>query len=108
MKRFFENLAIILIVVAVAVGLIALFWFTSSGFRSMCTDIGQGNSLVGVLLFPFALIGGIDVFRGFFAVTQEDERRFTGDKNAGKLYVYILIRFLGYLALIFAISGIAN
>ena len=108
MKRFFENLTAILIVVAVAVGLIALLWFTSGGFRSMCIDIGGGSGIMGILVLPFALIGGIDIVRGFFLVSQEDGDKFHGDKNSGKLYACIVLRFLGYLGIFFAFANVIN
>lgn len=62
------------------------------------------NVLDLILLIPFAVVGCINVFRGFCAVLEIDEEKYGKKmKKNWQVSVYFLIHIGGYLALFYVI-----
>ena len=61
---------------------------------------GGGSFVLGIFIIPFFIFGAIQIFRGFFALAEADERKFT---KAWHGSVYLLCSILGYLAVLYAI-----
>ncbi len=62
-----------------------------------------GQIILSIIIIPFAILGGINITRGIFAVIEEDGQKFDWKKD-WKLSVYIIINFAGYIALFLAIT----
>jgi hypothetical protein len=74
--------------------------------KRMCYHLVRKVAIMKILdliLFPLALIGGINVFRGFCAVLEKDEEKYTFKKD-WKFSIYLLIHLGGYLALFYVIT----
>ena len=67
------------------------------------SDSNIGLFLLNLMLVPLAIIGGINIFRGIGAVLEKDEEKLGHIVKGWKFYLYILIHFGGYLALIYII-----
>lgn len=59
--------------------------------------------LLTLIMFPFAILGGINFLRGAFAIMEEDGTKFDW-KNGWKFTAYIIITFAGYFALFLAVA----
>ena len=62
-----------------------------------------GLFILNLILIPLAFVGGINIFRGIGAVLEMDEEKFGHIIKGWKFYLYILIHFGGYFALIYMI-----
>lgn len=56
-----------------------------------------------IILTPLAIIGGINVFRGFCAVLEKADQKYSFRKN-WQVSIYLLIHIGGYLALFYVIA----
>lgn len=66
--------------------------------------LGGGSAVVGMFVAIFATIGGVNVFRGFVAVSEIDEGKYGRKMIKGwGFYVYTFFYVGGYLALFYAI-----
>lgn len=64
-----------------------------------------GLFFLNLILIPLAFIGGINVFRGVGAVLEMDEEKFGHIVKKGwRFYLYVLIHFGGYFALVYMIA----
>ena len=74
--------------------------------------LSEGNIglfFLNLVLLPLALVGGINVFRGIGAVIEMDEEKFGHKVKKGwRFYVYILIHFGGYFALLYVLLKYMN
>ena len=60
------------------------------------------NVLNLILLIPLAIIGAINVFRGFCAVLEKADEKYDFKKD-WHVSIYLLIHIGGYLALFYTI-----
>lgn len=67
------------------------------------SDSNIGTLILNLILIPLAFIGGFNIFRGVGAVLTMDENKFGHKIKGWKFYLYLLIHFGGYLALIYMI-----
>ena len=103
MKKFFDNLPIVGCLLPFIIGglvsIVMMFtklWGFSNG--------NVGLFILNLILIPLAIIGGINVFRGIGAVMEKDEEQFGHIISEGwRFYLYILIHFGGYFALIYVL-----
>jgi hypothetical protein len=103
MKRFFDNLSTVGCLLPFIVGglvpIVMMFiklWEFCNGNISLF--------ILNLILIPLSVIGGINVFRGVVAVLEIDEKKFGHVVNKGwRFYLYILIHFGGYVALVYMI-----
>lgn len=58
--------------------------------------------IFNLLLIPFGFIGGINAFRGIFAVMGKDVDNFNIRHGWG-FYVYLIITTIGYLAFLYLV-----
>lgn len=55
-----------------------------------------------LLMIPLAIIGAINVFRGFCAVLEKDDEKYDFKKD-WQVGIYFLLHIGGYLALFYSI-----
>ena len=103
MKKFFEKYSYIGCLIPLILGglipVVMMFiglWKFSNG--------NVGLFILNLILIPLAIVGGINVFRGFFAVLEMDEAKFGHIVTKGwRFTLYIIIHIGGYLALLYMI-----
>lgn len=102
MKKFLDKISpygcllpFVLVGLASIVGMFIGIWKFSEGNIWLF--------LFNLILIPFAVIGGINVFRGFGAVLEMDEAKFGHKAKGWKFYLYLLIHYGGYFALFYMI-----
>lgn len=66
-----------------------------------------GSFLIKLLVFPFFVIGAINLGRGFFAIIEKDGEKFYGEKY-WKVAVYMLITIAGYAAVFYVVAQWIN
>ena len=104
MKKFFEKYSHLGCLIPFIIGGL----FPIVGMFIGIWKFSEGNIelfILNLILIPFALIGAINIFRGFGAVVEKDEAKF-GHKiktNSWKFYLYMLITYGGYFALFYMI-----
>lgn len=101
MKKFFSNIFFYLLIAMVILIPLAV------AFRDVfdiILKIGGGSIVIGIILTPLVVIGGINVFRGIGAVLEKDEAKYGHKlKKNWKFSIYLLFHIGGYLALFYAI-----
>lgn len=101
-KKFFEKYSYIGCFLPFIIG--ALFLVVMMFIKLWKFSNGStGLFILNLILIPLAFVGGINVFRGFFAVVEMDEEKF-GYKiktDSWKFYVYMAITYGGYFALLY-------
>ena len=102
MKKFFENISYIGCLLPMIVG--AVLPVVIMCIRIWGNNGGNiGSFVVNILILPFAIIGAINIVRGFFAVIEKDGEKFYGEKY-WKVAVYMLITIAGYAAVFYEIA----
>lgn len=101
MKKPFSNIFFyLLIALVVLVPLIV----ASHDVFGLISKIGGGSLIIGIILTPFVIIGGVNVFRGFCAVLEKDDAKYGHILNKNwKFIIYLLLHIGGYLALLYLI-----
>lgn len=67
-------------------------------------EIGGGSVIVGIIVTPFAIIGGINFLRGFGAVLEMDEEKYGHIiKKDWQLRIYFFFHICSYIALFYVI-----
>lgn len=84
---------LLIIIVANVLGLIDVF----SGFVKIAKNIGNGNLILGICLLPFAIWGGIQIFRGFCEM---------GDTGKIDSAWQMISTILGFVALFISIKNL--
>ena len=101
MKSFFSNIIFYVILTIVVLVPLAIAFHD---IFDIILKIGSGSIIAGMLLLPFAIIGGINVFRGFGAVLGMDESKYGHlIKKNWQLAIYFILYIGGYLALFYVI-----
>jgi Na+/H+ antiporter NhaC len=102
-KDFKERFWWIYIIPAVLVVLVVIgvnVWGVYDFFRTIWTSSeGVGMFILNILKIPFAIYGGIQLFRGFGAIADKDIGHL-GEREYWKGVLYMLATVIGYLALI--------
>jgi hypothetical protein len=101
MKKFFDKLSTLGCMLPFIIGGLFPIVMMFIGIWKAC----NGNMrmfIINLLSLPFAIIGGVNLVRGFCAVLEEDEQKFDYKKN-WKLSIYLLITMAGYFAIALAI-----
>lgn len=62
---------------------------------------------IKLLIFPFFVVGAINIGRGFFAIIEKDGEKFYGEKN-WKAGLYLAIVIAGYAAVFYVVSQWMN
>ena len=100
MKKLFSNILIYIVIALIILIPLALAF---QDVFPIILKIGGGNIIAGIVLLPFVIIGGINVFRGIGAVLTMDENKFAHIFKGWKFYLYLIIHLGGYFALFYAI-----
>lgn len=62
-----------------------------------------GKFILNIFTIPFAIFGGVNIFRGFCAVLEKDGEKFDYKKD-WKFSIYLLMTIAGYFAFFCAIA----
>lgn len=102
MKKFFSNIWFYVIsAIVILIPLSLALWEIWGVVRA----VGGGSIVKGIILTPFAVLGGINVFRGFGAVVEMDGEKFGArTKNDWKFTLYWGITILSYFALFYVVG----
>lgn len=86
-------ISVIIILIFVIIGMARYF----SNFINMAENISNGNIIVGIILLPLAIWGGIQMFRGFCEMCDN------GKINSSLSFISTIA---GYIALFYALTRI--
>ena len=100
MKKLYSN---ILFYIAIALIILIPLAIAFQDVFPVILKIGGGSIITGILLFPFVILGCINIFRGIGAVLTMDENKFGHKIKGWKFYLYLVIHLGGYFALFYAI-----
>ena len=111
MKKFFKEhgwwlslipiALIILLIIGVYVGGIIDFFRKVWEFSNKSI----GMTILNVLLIPFAILGGVNLFRGFFTILETDAENLEIQKY-WQFVVYFVMNVVGYFALFYFYSKV--
>ena len=102
MKKFFDKISIWGCMLPFIIGGLFPIIMMFIGLWKICNG-HLGYFLLNIVVIPFIILGGINVVRGIFMVMDEDSTKFDWKKD-WKFSVYIIITFLGYIALFLAVA----
>ena len=101
-KKFFDNLSTLGCMLPLILGglvpIVIMFvklWKSSDG--------NIGLFILNLILIPLAIIGGINMFRGFCLVLEEADQKYDFKKD-WHISIYLLIHIGGYLALFYILK----
>ena len=110
MKKFFKEHSWLLwaipliLIVLVVIGI--NLWGVYEIFRSVWVSSESfGMFILNILKIPFAIYGGIHLFRGFWTISEKDTENL-GDREYWKGVLYIIVTIAGYVALFSLLSNI--
>lgn len=101
MKKFFKNIIFYFIIALIIIIPLAILF---RDFYAIFIKLGGGSIILGIIIALLALIGGVNVFRGFCAVMEKDEEKYGHKtKKSWQFSIYLIFYIGGYLALFYAI-----
>lgn len=105
-KEHFWWLGIILVALVVLGIIGANIWFVYDFFKGIWDKSETtGMFILDIVKIPFAIFGGIQLFRGFWAIAEKDTANL-GDREYWKGVLYIIVTFIGYVALFSLLNNI--
>ena len=99
MKKFFEKYSYIGCLIPFIIGGLFPIVMMFIGIWKACNG-NIGMFIVNVLSIPFALLGLINIIRGFCSVIENDSERF---KKYWQFALYFIANIIGYTAIVLAI-----
>lgn len=99
MKKLFSNVLFYGTIALVIIVPLTVFFHSTAG---LIQALGNGSFVLGLIVLPFVIIGGINVFRGFCAVLDKDDKKYNFKKN-WQVSIYFLFHIGSYLALFYAL-----
>lgn len=111
MKKFFKEYSWLLYLIPIALFVLVVIGVYVGGivdfFRAVWEFSNEsiGMTVLNVLLIPFAILGGVNLFRGFFTILETDTEKL-GIQKYWQFVVYFVMNVVGYFALFYFYSKV--